>query len=336
MRNLVGRTTPAGCGIRFGGDGVHGFLDTSSMLFSAAVGSLVGSLLLLRGRAHAFRGCATAVPAAWLAAAFLQALATFGHSMRGALSPSVVYGLVNTVQILAVSLIWLGAGRLKGVARPGWMALVAPGIWLLAFMVPGVMASQSLRLAVYAPLTFGPLLWAVTDLFGVWRRHRVRAALDMAVVLGFVALFLGALVVQTIFVPRTPDDVRAMFLGVPGLITALFATMLPFLMLAVMREWDSIEERRRRGAALQAGRREVERLHAGLPAIVFLSRVTMDDNGLHIVRVYRGGDTLAVLGWPEGDLAGMHDLQSISDYGGATLADHYRQTVARGEHGWEF
>ncbi len=311
-------------------------LETRAILFSAGLAGLVGSLLLLRNSDYALPGRARAVPGAWLAAGFLQAVVMSGPLLWGRFPPAMVFGLLNVAQILAVSLVWLGAGRLNGVARPAWMACVPSAIWLVASFIPSVMALQPLRLAVFVPLAFGPLLWSVVDLFWFWRRHRVRAALDMAVLVGIVALSLLVVFLYTIAFPRMPDRPGAVLIGAPGLLLALYVAMQPFLMLAVVREWDSIEESGRREAALQAGRREVERLHAGLPAIVFLSRVTMDDNGLHIVRDYRGGDTVAVLGWPVGDLAGMHDLQAIADYGGATPAEHYRQTVARGEHEWEF
>lgn len=315
---------------------MQGFLDTKAMLFSAGFAGLGGSFLLLRNSAYALRGHSRAVPAAWLAAAFVQAMATFGHSLRGELPPAVVFGVVNAGQILAFSLIWLGARRLNGNATPVWLALVPPSIWLAAFFVPGLIALQPLRLAVYAPLAYGPVLWAVIDLVGVWRRRRNRAALDMAVLVGAVALCLLGVVLYTIAFPRAPDGAVAMFLGAPGLLSALYATTLPFLMLAVIREWDASEEGGRREAAVQAGRLEIERLHAGLPAIVFLARVTIQAGAVKVERVYRGGDTLAVFGWPVGDLSTVDGLQDIADYGNSSMVAHFRKTVEVGENDWEF
>jgi signal transduction histidine kinase len=328
---------PGGTGAGSGGvNGVQGFLDTRSILFSAGVASLVGSLLLLRNSAYALGGRSRAVPFAWLSAAFLQAVATFGHSLRDELPPWVVFGVLNTMQILAISLLWLGAGRLQGEARPAWMAVLPPAAWLAAFLVPGAMALQPLRLAIYVPLAYGPFFWAVVHLFGVWRRHQVRAALDMAVLVGSVAACLLGLVLYTIAFPRIPDGAMAMFVGLPGLVTALYATTLPFLMLAVIREWDSIEERGRREAVLQAGRLEVERLHAALPAIVFLARVTIRGKSIKVERVYRGGDSAFVFGWPPGELPSFHAVARISDHGTAKVTDQFRKTVEAGEHKWEW
>lgn len=311
-------------------------LETRAMLLAAGLAGLIGSLLLLRNSAHALQGQSRAVPGAWLAAAFLQAMVMSGALLWGKVSPGVVFGYINLAQVLAVSLVWLGAGLLKGDRRPVWAAFVPSAIWLAACLWPQVLAVQPLRLAILAPLIFGPLLWSVADLFSIWRRRRVRAALDMAILVGVVAACLLATVLYAIAVPRMPDRPGAVLAGVAGLPLALYVTMLPFLMLSVVREFDTIEERGRREAALQAGRREVERLHAGLPAIVFLSRITIDRDVLHIERIYRGGDTLVVFGWAVEDLAGVTDLQGISDYGSESLVAHYRKTIEAGEHSWEW
>ncbi len=315
---------------------MQGFLETKAMLFSAGIASLIGSFLMLRDSARALEGGSRPVPAVWLAAALLQAVATFGHALRGELPAWAAFGVVNTVQILAVSLLWLGAGHLKGEARPAWMAVLPSAAWLAAYLVPGTMVSQPLRLAIYVPLTYGPLLWAVVDLFGVWRRQQVRAALDMAVMAGLMAACLLGVVVYTIVFPRLPDDAKAMFVGLPGLVTSLYATTLPFLMLAVGRELDSIHERERREAALQAGRVEVERLHAALPAIVFLARVTIGDQSIKVEHLYRGGDSPFVFGWQPGELPSFYALANISDYGTAKVTEHFRKTVEAGENKWEW
>ncbi len=52
-------------------------------------------------------------------------------------------------------------------------------------------------------------------------------------------------------------------------------------------------------AAQQAGRAEIDRLLAGLPAIVFLRDVGPDGAARHL---YRNGDSAAVSGWPESSL----------------------------------
>lgn len=63
----------------------------------------------------------------------------------------------------------------------------------------------------------------------------------------------------------------------------------------------------REAAALRAGRAEVERLHAGLPAIIYLREVQPDGTSRLI---YRAGDMEAALGWPSGTFDGLDTLHA--------------------------
>jgi signal transduction histidine kinase len=313
-----------------------GFLHSPSILFTAGFIGLVGSLLLARNSGYGRRARATPIPPCWLAAAMVQALASFGHALRGELPPAVAFSAVNAVQLLALGLLWVGARRMNGNMVPCWLAMMPPVIWLAACLVPGFMETRPLRLGLYAPLNYGAALWAALDLLAVHRRHRVRAARDMAIMVGLVALTLLTVVVPTIFAPAVPDSPQALFTHAPSLITALYGATLPFMMLAVAREWDSLEEGMRRLASLQAGRAEVERLHAGLPTVLFLSRVTIEGDEVRSQRLYRGGDTLTVLGWPPEELAGLPNLETIAEYGEIPMAYHFRMTAEAGEHGWQW
>lgn len=60
--------------------------------------------------------------------------------------------------------------------------------------------------------------------------------------------------------------------------------------------------REREAAALREGREQVERLHAGLPAIIFLREVAAD--GSSQLR-YRGGDIEEVTGWPTAEFEAL-------------------------------
>ncbi len=67
---------------------------------------------------------------------------------------------------------------------------------------------------------------------------------------------------------------------------------------------------RRRLEAQQAGRAEIERLLAGLPAIVFLREVGPDGLARHL---YRNGDSAAVSGWPEDALPRLQPWARLAD-----------------------
>ena len=313
-----------------------GLLQGPAILFTAGFVGLVGSLVLVRTSAYGARASARAVPATWLAAAVIQSVASFGHALRGELPAFFVFSAVNAVQLLAVSLLWLGARRMKGHRVPGWVAVLPVAIWLAACLVPGFVENQRLRLTAFSVLVYGTAIWTALDLLAIYRRHRVQAALDMAVLIGIVAAVLMAVVAHLIVFPRTPDGPTAIFLTVPSLLTALFGATLPFLMLALTREWDAQEEGERRAAALRAGRAEVERLHAGLPTSVFLSVVTLDGDSVRIDCRYQAGDTASVFGWPEEEIAAMPDIGAIADTGQVPRTAQFRKAVETGEHAWEW
>ncbi len=288
-----------------GGGQLTGLLAEPPILFAAGLIGLVGSILLARNSAYGARAPAKAVPKVWLAAAVIQAFASFGHALRGELPPAVVFGVVSPLQLLAISLLWLGAARMAGRSIPHWAALVTPSLWLLACMMPGFTATPTARFAVYLPLGFGLAAWAALDLLGIYRRHGVRAALDMAVLVGIVTLTLASVVVVWILFPPAQHDPLTPFTGLPGFMTALFGTTLPFLMLAVSREWGALEEGASRNALLQKGRSEVERLHAGLPALIFVREIGADGSTRLL---YRGGNIEAVTGCPAASLAHLDNL----------------------------
>jgi PAS domain S-box-containing protein len=83
----------------------------------------------------------------------------------------------------------------------------------------------------------------------------------------------------------------------------------------------------REAEALRAGRAEVERLHAGLPALIFLREVMPDGTSR---LVYRAGDVEAVTGWPTADLAGLDSLQDLSAPENRRLEEHLIETLRDG------
>jgi signal transduction histidine kinase len=65
-----------------------------------------------------------------------------------------------------------------------------------------------------------------------------------------------------------------------------------------------------RAAMLDAGRAEVHRLHAKLPAVVFLREVDADGTSR---LTYRAGDVRTVTGWEDGSLDGVEDWSHLYD-----------------------
>lgn len=313
-----------------------GLLQGAPILFAAGFIGLIGSLLLARNSDYGARVSARPVPSVWLAAAFIQSIASFGHALRADLPAFLVFAGVNAVQLLALNLLWLGARRLAGHRVPTWVILVPIVIWIGACLVPGFLENQRLRLSLISPLIYGAALWTAADLLAIYRRRQLRAALDMGALIAFVSVTLMSLVLYMLVFPRVPDGPTVVMLGVPALLTALFGTTLPFLILALIREWDTQEEGERRSAALQAGRAEVERLHAGLPTLVFLSAVTTDGDTVRIEHIYKGGDTQTVLGWPAEELDSIIDFDCIADTGAIPRAEHFRRVVETGEDAWEW
>jgi signal transduction histidine kinase len=92
---------------------------------------------------------------------------------------------------------------------------------------------------------------------------------------------------------------------------------------AILRARDE----RRRLIAQQAGRTEIERLLAGLPAIVFLREAGADGLARHL---YRNGDSVAVSGWPEAVLPRDKPWAELAD-AEADFDGLYRRALAEGQ-----
>ncbi|MCB4824323.1 ATP-binding protein [Roseicella aerolata] len=75
---------------------------------------------------------------------------------------------------------------------------------------------------------------------------------------------------------------------------------------------------RQEAEALRAGRGEIERLHAGLPALIFLRSVEPDGRS---TLLYRGGDIEAVMGWPREVVARSAEFAEFAAPGAMPLRD---------------
>jgi len=95
----------------------------------------------------------------------------------------------------------------------------------------------------------------------------------------------------------------------------------------------ALREARREAAALEVGRAQVERLHAGLPAIIFLRAVAADDSSL---RTYQGGDIETVTGWPAATITGAPDMFGWSEPDRLTMPQMIGQTRETGSKSFDW
>lgn len=87
---------------------------------------------------------------------------------------------------------------------------------------------------------------------------------------------------------------------------AAFAVAVGILVWISRRQ--AVAAARAEAAALRAGRSEVQRLHDGLPAVIYLRRVAPDGT---TSLLYRGGDLETVSGWPRATVAAMADWSPL-------------------------
>lgn len=98
---------------------------------------------------------------------------------------------------------------------------------------------------------------------------------------------------------------------------------------------EALRDALREAQALRAGREEVERLHGGLPVLVFLRDVAPDGTSRLI---YRGGDLRGVTGWPAEEIARHQDLTVFADQLPEVFADFLRRVLRDGQASieWRF
>jgi C4-dicarboxylate-specific signal transduction histidine kinase len=179
-------------------------------------------------------------------------------------------------------------GRLTGVAAPDWLAPSLAGTQSALIFGPGWTEPDN----VYAAerLTQAPR-WMV----GAYRRRAEQDASAWAVMRLIVA---GGLAVS---------------LG------------LGFAVWANRRE--AVVKTRQQAEALLAGRAEVERLHGGLPAMIFLRDLKPDGTDR---LVYRGGDLETLTGWPAATFIGEDSLRQWGDLDAISYQSFLNRVVREG------
>ncbi|MFZ4410091.1 MAG: PAS domain-containing protein, partial [Paracraurococcus sp.] len=292
------------------------------VLFCILLGLIAGGLLLGTwhgsGRTPGGAVGRPAFLAAWSGFCLLGALTAMLYAVREFTPPAVTVIVANAVLLLANALFWTGARWLRGAAVRPWMIGLAPAAWLAACAIPAFYGSPAARVATGGPL-FTALEWAAAAELLRWRPAGAlpetgRVLAGLAGLCGITHLARVALVV----------------LDLADLSVALIALSTGMLMLATGIVGVALageQAAARVAAALQAGRGEVERLHAGLPAVIFLRDVQPDGTS-HLL--YRGGDIETVLGWSAEDLARHGSLESFMEPGHPTLAAHALMVLRRG------
>jgi C4-dicarboxylate-specific signal transduction histidine kinase len=106
-----------------------------------------------------------------------------------------------------------------------------------------------------------------------------------------------------------------------------------FGMVAWFGRREAIRDAREEAAALRAGRAEVERLHNGLPAIIFLYEFAV--GGL-TRPLYRSGDIPMVVGWPRAELEKPEILQSLIQSATTELVRELPKLLRNGQISFEW
>jgi C4-dicarboxylate-specific signal transduction histidine kinase len=91
---------------------------------------------------------------------------------------------------------------------------------------------------------------------------------------------------------------------------------------------EALREARREADALYAGRAQVERLHGGLPALVFLREVNPDGSSRLL---YRGGDHKAVMGWPSAEVSPLANFEHLIHPDDTSFAREVPALLRQGE-----
>lgn len=96
---------------------------------------------------------------------------------------------------------------------------------------------------------------------------------------------------------------------------------------------EAVRDAHREAEALRAGRADVERLHGGLPAIIFLREMAPDGSSR---LVYRGGDLEGVMGWPTELAATRDNFDDMVHPGDAQFGDHGPRLLQDGQISYEW
>ncbi|WP_160285967.1 GGDEF domain-containing protein [Pseudomonas knackmussii] len=193
---------------------------------------LVGALMLV-----AWRGGRREPTLGYLGAVqLIGALATLIISLRAfeLVTPAVVLG--NTLMMLSYGLLWTGMRRFAGREASVLGICAGAGLWLLACLWPGFMASLPLRVKFYSLLAVIYCLLAASEL---WRSRR---ALEVTLwpSLGLLLFNACFYFVRLLFDPGLPSEastgIEATFFAVLVFETLLVSVGMAFTTLTMVRD----------------------------------------------------------------------------------------------------
>jgi signal transduction histidine kinase len=166
-------------------------------------------------------------------------------------------------------------------------------------------------------MSAGLSIGAALDFWRVYREQKLKSARDLAFVLG-LGCSLWYLVRAVQFASGDTQSANPLF----GFLANVLVLANASILVALVRESEVSGEL----VTLLGARAEIDRLLAGLPAVVFLREVSADGASRLI---YRGGDVASVTGWPAEYIAQLDDLTTLAEPGSA--ASSWRSKVLQGD-----
>ena len=216
----------------------------------------------------------------------------------------------NAALLLGAGLFWAGARRLRDRRADAWTAALAPGLWLVACTIPAFFGSLPARVALGTVLYAGLAAAAAVELL----RHRPGRVAPLVRVLAGLAGLGGLVHLARPWLTAAGE----MPLSISLIAVSTAALFITAAVVGV--SLAGAQAAAREAAALRAGRAEVERLHAGLPAMLFLREVRPDGGSR---RLYWDGDFEGVTGWPRAVLMREDTVADFAPPGSPRFADSW-------------
>lgn len=257
-------------------------------------------------------------PAYWTAYLAFMGIGLLGMSLRasGVRGGGIIL-LGAAALLLGLSCLWAGARSLRRRRTAHWLVALPTACFLGAYLLSSGPIDAH-KLAIFHCVMAGGLCTgAALDFWRVHREQKLKSARDLAFVMGLgCSLWYLVHAVQIAsgeFLPVTP-----LF----GLLAIILVMASASILVALVRENEVSGEL----VTLLGARAEIDRLLAGLPAVIFLREVSADGTSRLI---YRGGDVASVTGWPVEYIAQLDDLTTLAEPGSA--ASSWRSKVLQGD-----
>lgn len=279
-------------------------LDTATIYAATSILSGVVAVFLFAG----WRGDRVVSLAYWTAYLALIGVGLFGLSLRASGAQGPVTALGPAAFLLGLSCLWAGARSLRRRRTAHW-AVASPAACFLGAFLLSSGPTDSYKLAIlYCVMAGGLCAGAALDFWRVHREQELMTARDLALVVG-----LGG---GLWYIVRLAQLTSGEFLPVAplsGLLAMMLVTASAGVLIALVRE-SAVSGK---VITLLGMRADIDRLHAGLPALIFLREVSADGSSR---LVYRGGDVGSVTGWPAEYIAQLDDLTALAEPGAPAVS----------------